>query len=248
MKMVVDLPEDCGPHARHRAPHPRLSRSRRSSASSTSTRTGWPRSASSCRRWFESPVRTTYRYLQHWMQHPCLWRHLKGGRLRSWGAKSLLESGRRGEPFLAGDGFARIGEGSGSTNVLTGSGVDEAWATGVAAGRGRDRAARGRQAVHPREPRAGLRRPPPRRAGSSARPRWPRGRATASRRAWSPGLLGMALAGLTGGRPRLAEAPPHPAETRRHPGGLLRRPDPAGGDRPHPRASARPGASRSTTP
>ncbi|MBP1728968.1 MAG: Electron-transferring-flavoprotein dehydrogenase [Deltaproteobacteria bacterium] len=29
------------------------------------------------------------------------------------------------------DGYARIGEGSGSTNVLTGSGVDEAWETGV---------------------------------------------------------------------------------------------------------------------
>jgi electron-transferring-flavoprotein dehydrogenase len=42
----------------------------------------------------------------------------------------LQESGRRGEPFLAGDGYARIGEGSGSTNVLTGSGVDEAWTTG----------------------------------------------------------------------------------------------------------------------
>ena len=27
--------------------------------------------------------------------------------------------------------IARIGEGSGSTNVLTGSGVDEAWTTGV---------------------------------------------------------------------------------------------------------------------
>jgi electron-transferring-flavoprotein dehydrogenase len=51
--------------------------------------------------------------------------------MRSWGAKSLQESGKRGEPWLAGDGFARIGEGSGSTNVLTGSGVDEAWATGA---------------------------------------------------------------------------------------------------------------------
>ena len=30
-----------------------------------------------------------------------------------------------------GDGYARIGECSGSTNVLTGSGVDEAWTTGV---------------------------------------------------------------------------------------------------------------------
>jgi electron-transferring-flavoprotein dehydrogenase len=81
--------------------------------------------------WFQNPARTSYRYLQHYMLHPYLWRYLKGGKLRSWGAKSLQESGRRGEPFLAGNGFARIGEGSGSTNVLTGSGVDEAWTTGV---------------------------------------------------------------------------------------------------------------------
>jgi electron-transferring-flavoprotein dehydrogenase len=81
--------------------------------------------------WFDSPVRTAYRYLQHWMLHPYLWRYLKGGRLRSWGAKTLGESGRRGEPHLVGDGYARVGEGSGSTNVLTNSGVDEAWATGV---------------------------------------------------------------------------------------------------------------------
>ena len=81
--------------------------------------------------WFDSPVRTSYRYLQHWMMHPYLWRYLEGSTLRSWGAKSLQEAGRRGEPQLVGDGFARIGEGSGSTNVLTNSGVDEAWYTGV---------------------------------------------------------------------------------------------------------------------
>ncbi|MEO8659340.1 MAG: 4Fe-4S ferredoxin [Bryobacteraceae bacterium] len=81
--------------------------------------------------WFQNPIRTSYRYLQHFIQHPYLWRYLQGGVMKSWGAKSLFESGRRGEPFLAGDGFARIGEGSGSTNVLTGSGVDEAWTTGV---------------------------------------------------------------------------------------------------------------------
>ncbi len=81
--------------------------------------------------WFDSPVRTAYRYLQHWLLHPYLWRQLKGSKLRSWGAKTLGESGRRGEPHLVGDGYARIGEGSGSTNVLTGSGVDEAWATGT---------------------------------------------------------------------------------------------------------------------
>jgi electron-transferring-flavoprotein dehydrogenase len=81
--------------------------------------------------WMRSPVRTAYRYLQHFMLHPYLWRHLQGGTLKSWGAKSLQESGRHGEPLLAGDGYARIGEGSGSTNVLAGSGVDEAWTTGV---------------------------------------------------------------------------------------------------------------------
>src|SRR3989338_5313606 len=84
--------------------------------------------------WLDNPARTSYRYLQHWMTHPYLWRFLEGGTMKSWGAKSLQESGRRGEPFLAGDGFARIGEGSGSTNVLTGSGVDEAWETGVLLG------------------------------------------------------------------------------------------------------------------
>jgi electron-transferring-flavoprotein dehydrogenase len=86
--------------------------------------------------WFDNPVRTAYRYLQHWMTHPAIWKHIGGGTMRSFGAKSLLESGRRGEPHLAGDGYARIGEGSGSTNVLTGSGVDEAWMTGVLLGEG----------------------------------------------------------------------------------------------------------------
>jgi len=84
--------------------------------------------------WLHDPSRTAYRYLQHYIQHPALWKVLKDGTLRSWGAKSLEESGRHGEPYLCGDGFARIGEGSGSTNMLTGSGVDEAWATGTQLG------------------------------------------------------------------------------------------------------------------
>ena len=84
--------------------------------------------------WMHDPARTSYRYLQHFIQHPALWQHLRNGTLRSWGAKSLEESGRHGEPLLCGDGFARIGEGSGSTNVLTGSGVDEAWTTGMQLG------------------------------------------------------------------------------------------------------------------
>jgi electron-transferring-flavoprotein dehydrogenase len=81
--------------------------------------------------WMGEPSRTAYRYLQHYIQHPLLWRHLKDGTLRSWGAKSLEESGKHGQPLLSGNGYARIGEGSGSTNMLTGSGVDEAWVTGT---------------------------------------------------------------------------------------------------------------------
>jgi electron-transferring-flavoprotein dehydrogenase len=81
--------------------------------------------------WLPNPSRTAYRYLQHYIQHPYIFRHVQGGKLRSWGAKSLQESGRSGEPFLCGNGYAAIGEGSGSTNVLTGSGVDEAWTTGT---------------------------------------------------------------------------------------------------------------------
>jgi electron-transferring-flavoprotein dehydrogenase len=81
--------------------------------------------------WWDSPSRTSYRPMQHWMQHPYLWKFLQGGTLRSWGAKSLGEAGRRGEPHLTGNGYARIGEGSGTTNILAGSGVDEGWFSGV---------------------------------------------------------------------------------------------------------------------
>src|SRR5688572_33405281 len=51
--------------------------------------------------WFRSPVRTAYRYLQHWMLHPYLWRWLEGGSLRSWGAKSRSEERRVGKECRA---------------------------------------------------------------------------------------------------------------------------------------------------
>jgi electron-transferring-flavoprotein dehydrogenase len=156
--------------------------------------------------WFRSPMRTSYRYLQHFAMHPYVWRHIAGGRLRSWGAKSLQEAGRRGEPYLAGNGYARIGEGSGSTNVLTGSGVDEAWTTGVQlaeavlalleAGRPFTKAnledayvARRRSSWVEREGRAAER----------ARDGFHRGVLT--------GLLGMAVAGITDGRHWLGGEP-----------------------------------------
>ncbi len=161
--------------------------------------------------WFESPARTSYRYLQHYVQHPALWRHLNGARLRSWGAKSLLESGRRGEPVLAGDGFARIGEGSGSTNVLTSSGVDEAFTTGVQLAEGvielleagRPLSREGLEAAYVARRRAS----------------WIEAEARVAERARDgfqrgvvPGLLGMALAGLTRGKVALGHEPPHPAD------------------------------------
>ncbi len=160
--------------------------------------------------WFPSPVRTAYRYLQHWMQHPYLWRILRGGTLRSWGAKSIQESGRRGEPWLVGEGFARIGEGSGSTNVLTGSGVDEAWTTGAQLG---EAVADLLEAGEPFTA-ANLERTYVARRRAS----WVEHESRVAERARDGfhkgvvrGLVGMALAGLTGGRLawRGGERPPH---------------------------------------
>ncbi len=160
--------------------------------------------------WFESPARTTYRYLQHFVQHPHLWRHLRGAKLRSWGAKSILESGRRAEPLLAGDGFARIGEGSGSTNVLTASGVDEAFTTGVQLAEG---------VIELLEAKAPLTKENLERAYvARRRASWveSEGRVAEKSRdgfqsGVATGLLGMALAGLTNGKLSLGEEPAHPA-------------------------------------
>lgn len=148
---------------------------------------------------FGSPVRNSYRYLQHWMMHPYIWRYLEGGTLRSWGAKSLQESGRFGEPHLVGNGYARIGEGSGSTNMLTGSGVDEAWTTGVQLAEGVVELAKaGKPFTRENLEAAYVRRrreswlDKELRAAEKARVGFMRG--------LIPGMLGMALAGFTKGK------------------------------------------------
>ena len=164
--------------------------------------------------WFGSPVRTSYRYLQHYMLHPYLWRYLKGAKLRSWGAKSLQESGLRGEPFLAGEGYARIGECSGSTNVLTGSGVDEAWTTGVQLARavvellktGEPLSKANLEATYVKRRRASWVEEEGN-AAEKARDGFHRG--------MIPGLLGMAIAGFTEGKHSLsgeAKLMPSPEE------------------------------------
>jgi len=161
--------------------------------------------------WFDSPVRTAYRYLQHWMMHPYLWRHLEGGRLRSWGAKSLQESGRQGEPYLAGDGYARIGEGSGSTNVLTGSGVDEAWTTGALLAEGvLELLKAGAPFTKDNLERAYVAR---RRASwVETEGRIAERARNGFQRGFIRGLLGMGLAGLTEGRLSFGGSPKRPYE------------------------------------
>jgi electron-transferring-flavoprotein dehydrogenase len=165
--------------------------------------------------WLGNPQRTAFRYLQHYIQHPLLWRHLKGGTMRSWGAKSLEESGKRGEPFLSGDGFARIGEGSGSTNMLTGSGVDEAWTTGVQLGEavlellraGQPFSQENLAATYEARRRASWVEQGAKEA-ENARNGFHRG--------FIRGMVGMAIAGLTGGRLSLpAKIPPPPKQIRR---------------------------------
>ena len=154
--------------------------------------------------WLGDPSRTAYRYLQLYIQHPALWRYLKDGTLRSWGAKSLEESGRHGEPFLTGDGFARIGEGSGSTNMLTGSGVDEAWTTGVQLGEavmellraGKPFSQENLAATYETRRRASWVERGAREA-ENARNGFHGGQGGSS---MVRGMIGMALAGLTGGR------------------------------------------------
>ena len=148
--------------------------------------------------WLGDPARTVYRYLQHFIQHPALWRHLKGGTLRSWGAKSLDESGQRGEPFLAGDGYARIGESSGSTNMLAGSGVDEAWTTGVQLADSVIELLRNKRSFTQENLAATY--------AARRRASWVEQNARNAMNArngfhlgFVPGLVGMALAGLTGG-------------------------------------------------
>jgi electron-transferring-flavoprotein dehydrogenase len=161
--------------------------------------------------WFDSPVRTTYRYLQHWMTHPYLWPFLKGGKLRSWGAKTLGESGRRGQPHLAGDGYARVGEGSGSTNILTGSGVDEAWATGAQLADAVLELLKARKPFTKENLEATY--------AQRRRDSWVEEEARAAeksrdgfQRGFLTGLFGMALAGLCGGRLALPGQPLRPWE------------------------------------
>ncbi len=161
--------------------------------------------------WFDNPARTAYRYLQHWMMHPRIWPLVNGGRIRSWGAKSLGESGARGEPHLVGNGYARIGEGSGSTNVLTGSGVDEAWTTGTQLAESVLEILKSKEAFT----RENLSRTYVRRRRESWVER--EGRvAEKSRdgfqRGVVTGLIGMALAGLTQGRITLGTIPRRPYE------------------------------------
>lgn len=161
--------------------------------------------------WLGDPARTAYRYLQHYIQHPALWKHLKNGVLRSWGAKSLNESGRRGEPQICGDGFARIGEGSGSTNLLTGSGVDEAWTTGTQLGEAVLELLRAGQPFT-QENLAATYEKRRRTSWVERGARQAENARNGFHHGFVRGLIGMALAGLSGGRLWLKAQIPSPAK------------------------------------
>ena len=161
--------------------------------------------------WMQAPTQSAYEYLQRFMLHPHLWRDLQGGRLRSWGAKSLNEAGRTAEPLLVGEGFARIGEGSGSTNVLTGSGVDEAWTTGVQLAEGVIELLREGKPLTPENVETAYL--------SRRRASWVEAEAQVAAHARDgfhhgmlPGLLGMALAGFSNGRLSLRGKPRTPSD------------------------------------
>ena len=100
---------------------------------------------------------------------------------------------------MAGDGFVRIGEGSGSTNVLTGSGVDEAWTTGVQAAEGvLELLKPGRPFTKDNLEQAYVRRR--RQSWVEAESRIAEKARDGFTRGVVSGLVGMALAGLTQGR------------------------------------------------
>jgi len=156
--------------------------------------------------WLRTPEQSSYGYLQYFMLHPYMSKLLDGARLRSWGAKSLDESGRRAEPQLAGDGWVRIGEGSATTNVLTGSGVDEAWTSGVQLGEGVVELLRAGKPLSKETLEATY--VARRRASWIEQEAWI---AECARdgfhRGMLTGLFGMALAGFTGGRIAVSRKP-----------------------------------------
>ena len=82
--------------------------------------------------WFDSPVRTAYRYLQHWMLHPYLWRLPRRAASCAPGARKPWANPAAGANRTWSATATRASaKASGTTNVLTGSGVDEAWTTGA---------------------------------------------------------------------------------------------------------------------
>ena len=149
MKMVVDLAEDTALEAgtvfhTFGYPEPEIF------GFSTCTRTASPRWESSCRGGSRA-------HPHHVSISPALRAApvpvaALGARDSALGAPNRSGIRRRGEPFLGGDGYARIGECSGSTNVLSSTGVDEACATGVQLAEAVLELAAGGQALHPGEP------------------------------------------------------------------------------------------------
>ena len=191
--------------------------------------------------WFDNPVRTSYRYLQHWMLHPYLWRYLQGGTLRSWGAKIAAGIGQARRAEACGQRLCahrrRLRQHQRADRLRRGRGLDHR----RPAGRRRARAPEGRASPSPgrtsSETYVARRRESwvesEGRVAEKARDGFQRGVVT--------GLIGMALAGLTKGKLALPGEPVPPYERVPSVLEVLQRQTPRRGDRAHPRRVPRQG-------
>ncbi len=100
----------------------------------TCCRTGGVAWASSCPPGSTTPARTAYRYLQHWMRHPYLWRILEGWPAAVLRGQEPFGVPGGGEPFLVGDGKPANRRGLGldqrAHGLGRGRGLDDRGATG----------------------------------------------------------------------------------------------------------------------
>ena len=159
--------------------------------------------------WFDSPVRTAYRYLQHWMLHPYLWRHLKGGKLRSWGAKTLANPAAAANPTWS----ATATPASAKAPAPPTCSPARAWMRPGPPARNWPRACSNCSRRRSRSP--GKTWKPPTssaaaRAGSKPRRRVAEKSRDGFQKGVVRGMIGMALAGLTNGRFTLSGEPVPP--------------------------------------
>lgn len=82
---------------------------------------------------YKDPGLHPFELMQRWKQHPYITELLKGGRLISYGAKTISEGGWYSVPKLYGNGFLLIGECAGLLNSMRIKGIHLAMKSGMLA-------------------------------------------------------------------------------------------------------------------